>query len=54
MIVVRRMRKWNHAILAHTTRCFSLFAAGRRAQAVNLDTVVERVCHTSRKRWTMR
>ena len=37
-----------------TVGCFSLLAAGKRAQAVNLDTVVERVCHTGRKRWTMR
>jgi len=37
------MRKWNHVILASTARCFSLLAAGRIAQAVNLGTVVERV-----------
>jgi hypothetical protein len=54
VIVVGRMRKWNHAILASTARCFSLLTAERRAQAVNLDTVVEQVCHAGRKRWTMR
>ena len=26
----------------------------KNGQAVNLDTVVERVCHAGRKRWTMR
>ena len=32
----------------------SLLTAGRSAQAVNLDTVVERVYHTGRNRWNMR
>ena len=54
VIAVRRMRKWNHAILASTARFFSLLAAGRIAQAVKLDTVMERVCHSGRSWWTMR
>jgi hypothetical protein len=50
VIAVGRMRKWNHAILASTARFFSLLAAGRIAQAVNLGIVMERVCQSGRKR----
>ena len=54
MIVVGKMMKWNHVRQIGTARVFSLLlAAGRRAQAVHLNRVVERG-HAGRNRWTVR
>ena len=36
--------KWNHTRLASTAHGASLLATCKRAQAVNLGTVVERAC----------
>ncbi len=54
MIVVGRMRKWNHAILTGTARVVNLLRAWRTAQASNLGTAVKPVYRSGRKRWTVR